>query len=329
MSENPPLKRQRTDDAQCASETQPLQRSRFWFDDGNVILQAENTQFRVHRSVLSLYSNIFKAMFSVPHPTGTTTMPNVDGCPVIALPDNASDLEHVLSIFYGNIRSYDMRKRMPMDLLTAILRFGKKYEIDHLCKEGLERLPFDFANTLQKWDMSFDEDPQTDYSLQVHNVLQLGCELSILSCLPTAYLMFVAHSNLDTIMKRSTDYGGAMDRQIISRSVLGRDKLIQAYLEVLKGWAQERLLTPSQQCSSTSFCSHKKLLASQSLFSTGDGKISLLEPWRVVETSNFLLCEPCLESLRVPYQKARQGLWADLPSFFGLPPWEELKDFDA
>ena len=97
----PPLKRKRTDDAQKDAE---IQRSRFWFDDGSVILQAENTQFRVHCSVLSLHSNVFKDMFNMPQPTDTTTVPNADSCPVIALFDKASDLEHVLSILYENFR---------------------------------------------------------------------------------------------------------------------------------------------------------------------------------------------------------------------------------
>ena len=104
MSDNPLLKRQRTDDIQEDAENQLLQRSRFWFDDGNVILQAENTQFRVHRSLLSLQSSVFKDMFSMPQPMDTATTLNVDGCPIITLSDKASDLEHVLSIFYENIR---------------------------------------------------------------------------------------------------------------------------------------------------------------------------------------------------------------------------------
>lgn len=104
MSDNPLLKRQRTDDIQEDAENQLLQRSRLWFDDGNVILQAENTQFRVHRSLLSLQSNVFKDMFSMPQPMDTATTLNVDRCPIITLSDKASDLEHVLSIFYENIR---------------------------------------------------------------------------------------------------------------------------------------------------------------------------------------------------------------------------------
>ena len=63
-------------------------------------------------------------------------------------------------------------------------------------------------------------------------------------------------------MDFSVDYGGAVDRQIIKHSVRGRDKLIQAYHDVLERWSNENLVFPSQQCSSISICSQKKLLAS-------------------------------------------------------------------
>jgi hypothetical protein len=52
-----------------------------------------------------------------------------------------------------------------------------------------------------------------------------------------------------------------------------------------------------------------------------------LQPWD--QDSKTQLCKPCLDSLIVAYEKARQELWDDLPSYFGLPPWEELKDFDT
>ncbi|KIM44191.1 hypothetical protein M413DRAFT_443222 [Hebeloma cylindrosporum] len=326
MSENPPLKRQRTDDAQEDAETQPLQRSRFWFDDGNVILQAENTQFRVHRSVLSLHSNVFKDMFSVPQPTDPTTMSIADGCPVITLSDKASDLEYVLSVFYENIRAQGMLGLMPVDLVVAIIRLGKKYEIDYLCDEGLKRLRVEFPNTLEKWDTSCHDYSQIKFDGQweISKVLQLCCELSIPSCLPTAYLLFVTRCELESIMNM---FGGStVDRQIIVQSVRGRDKLIRAYHEVLQGWTEEKLLYPSQHCSSILLCSREKVLACRSCLSIEDGNMRPLDPW---DETDFDLCKPCLDSLRVAYEKAREKFWADLPSFFGLLPWEKLKDFDA
>lgn len=124
------------------------------------------------------------------------------------------------------------------------------------------------------------------------------------------------------------DYGGTVDRQIIDQSVRGRDKLrIQAYHEIFdSGWVNEKLLLPSQECSSKSVCSRNKLLVSRLIFPTVDGDIDQLGPWDEKEVQ---LCKVCLNSLVVAHEKAREELWNRLPSFFGLSTWEELKDFDA
>lgn len=78
--------------------SQPKRVDSLWFDDGSVILQAETTQFRVHRSVLSANSDIFRDMFSVPQPTEEVEV--IDGCPVVHLPDYADDWTFVLQGLY-------------------------------------------------------------------------------------------------------------------------------------------------------------------------------------------------------------------------------------
>jgi len=50
------------------------------------------------------------------------------------------------------VLSYSAQGLMPIDLLTAILRLGKKYEIGSLCDEGLKRLWLEFPNTLEQWN---------------------------------------------------------------------------------------------------------------------------------------------------------------------------------
>ena len=128
-------------------------------------------------------------------------------------------------------------------------------------------------------------------------------------------------------MDMSIDYGGVVDRGIFSHSVRGRDKFIQASHDVHKGWAEEGICFPVSPCPTYSTCSRNKLLVSQSFFPTSDGIIHQLGPWD--RKPRFRLCKPCIESLAAAYEKAREELWDRLPSFFGLPPWEELKDFDA
>ncbi|KAJ3497428.1 hypothetical protein NLJ89_g10350 [Agrocybe chaxingu] len=46
----------------------PKRSSKFWSEDGNIILQAENVQFRVQKWVLSTQSNISADIFSLPPP---------------------------------------------------------------------------------------------------------------------------------------------------------------------------------------------------------------------------------------------------------------------
>ncbi|KAF7360150.1 hypothetical protein MVEN_00743500 [Mycena venus] len=55
-------------------------RSKIWMPYGDIILQAESTQFRVNRDILAQQSSVFADMFSVPLPPNE---PTVEGCPIV------------------------------------------------------------------------------------------------------------------------------------------------------------------------------------------------------------------------------------------------------
>lgn len=65
-----------------------------WLDDGNIILQAGTTQFRVHASILSIHSPVFRDMFNLAQPDSA-----VD-CSVVHLSDDAELLGIVLRWMY-------------------------------------------------------------------------------------------------------------------------------------------------------------------------------------------------------------------------------------
>lgn len=98
----PALKRARTDAGHEA--VLPIRSTEFWFDDGSVVLHVESTQFRVHRSILSSYSEVFRDMFAIPQPTVSGEV--VEGCQIVQLTDKALDWENVLRALYD--RRYDM-----------------------------------------------------------------------------------------------------------------------------------------------------------------------------------------------------------------------------
>lgn len=76
-----------------------VDRANPWKEDGNIVLAAERHYFRVHRSILSAYSEVFKDMFDCPHSSEADTE-LIDLCPVIRLHDAAIDVQMVLKAMY-------------------------------------------------------------------------------------------------------------------------------------------------------------------------------------------------------------------------------------
>ena len=71
----------------------------FWFADGNVVLLACDVAFKVHRGPLVRHSDIFRDMFSLPHPTAEA----IDGCPWVELHDDPADVLHLLHALYDGL----------------------------------------------------------------------------------------------------------------------------------------------------------------------------------------------------------------------------------
>lgn len=96
--QQPALKRKRADSSSSSEETPrsaDTTRSDLWYDDGNVILQAESMQFKVHKSILAENSSVFKDMFAFPQPPSTEAQ-LVEGCPVVRVSDSAEEMGYVL-----------------------------------------------------------------------------------------------------------------------------------------------------------------------------------------------------------------------------------------
>ena len=66
--------------------------------DANIIIRSsERVDFRVHKSVLAVSSPFFKDLLSLPQPPDAE---NVDGLPVVALPEDAGLLNSLISLLY-------------------------------------------------------------------------------------------------------------------------------------------------------------------------------------------------------------------------------------
>ena len=89
--------------------------------DANIIIRSSDLgYFRLHKSVLSLVSPIFKDLLSIPQPSDGET---VDGLPVVQLSEDSELLNSLISILYpvGRVipRSYE-KVLFPCDLPAII-----------------------------------------------------------------------------------------------------------------------------------------------------------------------------------------------------------------
>ncbi len=92
----------RTDDA--PHNDSELQRDTgFWFEDGNVVVVAQQTAYRVHRGVLSRHSETFSGLFTLPRPVDGASDEKVEGCPGVRVTDSSHDFKHLLHALYDGL----------------------------------------------------------------------------------------------------------------------------------------------------------------------------------------------------------------------------------
>ncbi|PPR04292.1 hypothetical protein CVT24_013407 [Panaeolus cyanescens] len=89
---------------------------KLWFDDGSIVLQAGQTQFRIHKSLLARSSTVFNDMFLLPVPPEGAASDSegiVEGCPVVHMQDSDADLTHLLEWIYEHPAKSTKNRRVP------------------------------------------------------------------------------------------------------------------------------------------------------------------------------------------------------------------------
>ncbi|KAF7351410.1 BTB domain-containing protein [Mycena sanguinolenta] len=113
---------------------------------GDIILQAESTQFRVNSDVLAQQSSVFKNMFAL---SLLANDPAVEVCPIVHVSGTAKDWELLFGVFYQPFSSSASR---PLDVVASMLRLGRKYDIPAARDDALSRLRAEFPAEYQVWN---------------------------------------------------------------------------------------------------------------------------------------------------------------------------------
>ncbi|KAJ7188732.1 hypothetical protein C8R46DRAFT_1341417 [Mycena filopes] len=318
-SNSPPAKRQR-------SEGEPIMRGNVWYTDGSVVLQAVTTQFRVHWGVLTQHSSFFLDLEKLPQPPD---QPSIDGCPVIELLDPAEDVENLLKALYNPLFNNDTA--LPFPVLASVVRLSRKYLFERLLNAAVDRLTFEYPTKFEDYEAQTGEGEKHSFTCILsypgihYDVITLARENNLLSVLPCAYYRAtprLAQDDLFDGIPRGDGTTATLLPIDQRRCVLGRQRLTLAQVEPGNtfGWLQAG--RSPENCPDAEKCNAKRKSAlCRTLL---NGKLVALT--RRVKTEGWNECVPCKQELEASIVPGRRRMWQELPSFYDLPPWAELRN---
>ncbi|KZP26088.1 hypothetical protein FIBSPDRAFT_733103, partial [Athelia psychrophila] len=291
-------------------------------------------QFKVYKGILAANSAIFRDMFANAQAQEGEL---VDGCPVVHLADKPQDLEHVLEALYDSRKwhednDFEERKIMPIAVVEAFLRIGRKYEIDHIRKQAVQRLAVTFPSDLKKCREIFSGrttipiQPDDGDSLAMVNILR---ENDLLVHLPISLFVCILADHYNIFPITAPVHGSQQsilthtDIQLCHKAHL---KLMHLQATVAFSWVQ-----PWQARSAciTSTCIKQRKISHLQWFGSTESSfngpmISLFNDWED-QWSNGL-CEECSIRARWKFAEGQQKVFEMLPSMFDLPGWDELRE---
>ncbi|KAF8209476.1 hypothetical protein K438DRAFT_1537045, partial [Mycena galopus ATCC 62051] len=125
--------------------TSPQRIQELWFEDGNVVIQAGNNQYRVFRGILAARSAVFQDMFQFPQPAEA---PLVEGCPVVNISDSPTEVTAFLRAVFEPEFFMPYPAKTDFDSLCGCLRLSHKYLVDYLRRRALVHISRRYPTTL-------------------------------------------------------------------------------------------------------------------------------------------------------------------------------------
>ncbi|KAK6991925.1 BTB domain-containing protein [Favolaschia claudopus] len=297
--------------------------------EGLWVLRAEDTVFRVSGGILSARSTVFRDMLSLPQPS-TSIEDTIDGCSVIRLPDSATEVESFLRAIFDSNFFMPPPAPVDFDVVIGILRLAHKYDTQYLFRRALSHLdllyPIDFDTCTKVHGRVF--------SREVHHIrfnrittstivaLRVASEVGAIWMLPMIYYTIVCWSSFEGV-----ELGSAAD-------MLAADKML--CLAAQTNFLRQTLTSyrvfagvPHQDCTSKD-CYYFSAESRNYLDYLSDEGLDV-NPLRAVDRDMQLingcpLCREYLAEAAVRFTSRRRQFWEKLPSRFGLPGWDELKE---
>ncbi|KAL1696063.1 hypothetical protein GGG16DRAFT_121378 [Schizophyllum commune] len=290
-----------------------------WFDDGNVVVQAEGTRFRVHRSILAARSTFFADLFCLPQPPSASTL---DDLPVVELHDKASEVAYFLRAIFdsGFFESpVGSKTKLPIRQIVAVLRLAHKYDVPYLRRRALLHASTIYPRSFEGARATVGIPPCVHFAL-ADVAMEVGAQWLLVVALECCTRMG-PECILDGHI--SPKY----DNMHFQLSELAREKCLRAVRD-MDQQANQRIvdmfLTPVATCTSRAACMIKRNSIAIALLQKQQAIFVHHMPQARWDDLERVLCDDCFLHVQQADLSWGSAYWAAMPERFGLPPWSEL-----
>ncbi|KDQ51552.1 hypothetical protein JAAARDRAFT_139974 [Jaapia argillacea MUCL 33604] len=291
-----------------------------WLDDGSVILLAESTQFRVHRTVLSMHSPILADILN--KPVGD----RIEGCPVFPLSSSARDVTNFLKYLYDPL-DLDTGGKVVYPVMFGVLHLSAKYGVSKLRSKSFSLLGLQVLTSLESVNKLRYAELTPEMMWWLIQAINIGREINMLELLPGAFYLCCAMPT--EFILRGVSLDGVEARLSVgdrASCLLGRDRLLDVQQQ--ETWSFLYNPQASSACTDDKRCSSRilKPLWQSCRYSplTTPRTLSVYRYWDDLVDDKYC-CRNCSDKLREDQEIAVEGAWKKLPEYFSLGSWEDLR----
>ncbi|RDB30260.1 hypothetical protein Hypma_007308 [Hypsizygus marmoreus] len=293
--------------------------STVWFDDGNLILEADDSRFRISKGIVAAKSAVFREMMSLPQPCDQEL---VEGCPVVRLHDSAQDVGYFLKAIYDSSFFEPPPTPTHMDIVAGILRLSTKYDVEYLRRRAIRHLDTLYPLTLSTFDKRQDTrtTPWKDNTAFFVSLLArefdllwlLPCVLYCVCSCPVRDIVGGFVWNADRMQMHTDDQAACLRALLLLANAEQKDMLGFLTMTDVAG-------CESRECNANRLATLRTLNEMRDILNPLD---AFWEKWDVFGKS---VCAPCLTESKMVYEAAREAFWQSLPEMFDLPAWKTLE----
>ncbi|KAA1468956.1 hypothetical protein DENSPDRAFT_834460 [Dentipellis sp. KUC8613] len=298
-----------------------------WMLDGNVILVCDSVAYRVHQSILSRHSKVFKDMFAVGTPQGDETFQD---CVVVRLQDSPVHFTALLKSLY-DLRYPAFGAKLSLDMLRGLLLVANKYLFEELRKQTIEHLRLLFPRTLDDLSSSNRESIVPDDFSGLLGI-QLSQEFHVPAILPTA-CFYAAHLSVTQIFSNNDGPDRHVSMPARQACLLFKEKQLKTmYSDICETYIwRDKLLTycilgPNPNCKGFS---HEDLHAFEEYYTRRVGGVIQETFFEFVICSIYAgmegrVCASCWHNLSHVEKVIREKIWEAVPVSCNFKDWDDV-----